>query len=103
MYSPLRASSHFSSLTAAVRKTRSPLTIGDDQPPPDRLTLQATLVFASQVSGRLAFAETPARLPPRKAGQLSSAAKRARSSTVCMGLSWARALYYPLPPRSRFN
>src|SRR5262249_15029503 len=82
MYSPLRASGGFSALTADVTKTRPPQTTGDDQPTPGTSAFQTTSLSGRQAWGRAFASATPARSPPRKAGQSPSPAVTAAPVTI---------------------
>src|SRR6185436_20873480 len=70
---------------AAVTKTLSPQTMGDDQPSPGSAVFQATFVDASHFRGRSASSTRPCPVGPRKRGQLPAAGvtqgRRTRSSS----------------------
>src|SRR5215216_2328573 len=55
--------------TAEVTNTRSPWTMGDDQPRPGSSVTQATLSLADQVTGRAAVSATAVPPGPRNCGQ----------------------------------
>src|SRR4051794_14207733 len=56
-----------------VRNTRSPQTMGEDQPRPGTSAFQRTFLLVSQVTGKVLLSATPRCELPRKAGQCSSA------------------------------
>ena len=62
------------SCSAAVRKIRSPHTMGDDQPSPGIGVFQATPWVAFHSSGRPDSVEMPCPVGPRKQGQFSASA-----------------------------
>src|SRR5215217_6645354 len=62
--------------TAEVTKTRSPHTIGDDQPRPGRSAVQATCSVVDQDTGSEASSAIPAPFGPRNCGQAAGAAAR---------------------------
>ena len=59
--------------TTVVRRTRSPQTIGDDQPRPGKSVFQATFSVADQRSGNPSPVATPFEPGPRNCGQFVSA------------------------------
>ena len=71
MYKPFLGASSSPRLTAVVRNTRSPQTIGDDQPRPGTSVFQATFSVADQRSGRFGPLATPRAPGPRNCGQCS--------------------------------
>src|SRR5688500_19440865 len=60
--------------TAEVTNTRSPQTIGDDQPRPGRSAVQATRSVADHETGSVASSAMPAPLGPRNCGHAGGAA-----------------------------
>src|SRR5688500_109390 len=67
-YKPLVGFSVSMALTTLVTKTRSPATIGDDQPVPGTATRQAMFSVLLQCSGRLAPSAIPRPPGPRNCG-----------------------------------
>ena len=66
---PVDGSLNPPSLTADVTNTRSPHTIGDDQPRPGTSTAHATFCVADHLTGNCAASATPAAFGPRNCGQ----------------------------------
>src|SRR5215207_1835595 len=62
-------------LTAEVTNTRSPQTIGDDQPRPGRSAVQATCSVVDHDTGSRASSAMPAAFGPRNCGQPGLAAR----------------------------
>src|SRR5215212_5120454 len=68
--------------TAEVTKTRSPHTIGDDQPRPGRSAVQATCSVVDHDTGSEASSAMPAPFGPRNCGQAGGAAARTAGTST---------------------
>src|SRR4051795_12350125 len=74
-------------LIAVVTKTRSPQTIGDDQPRPGTSAFHATLVVVDHVVGTLSIADTARPACPRNCGHVLSRGTGAVTSAVTNAIS----------------
>src|SRR5882724_4028553 len=77
-YKPFFAGSTSPELMAVVRNTRSPQTIGEDQPRPGISTFHATFSVADQWSGKFVLVATPRAPGPRNCGQETTGAFECR-------------------------
>src|SRR4029450_7384299 len=71
---PADAALNALALTAVVRNTRSPQTIGDDQPRPGTSATHATFSVVENVTGSVESSATPAPPGPRNCGQVGGGA-----------------------------
>src|SRR4029453_13411299 len=70
--------------TAEVTNTRSPQTIGDDQPRPGRSAVQATCSVADHETGSVASSGRPGPLGPRNCGHAAGLAARTAGTRITL-------------------